>query len=130
MYPRKDGKKAAMKAWLSSYPTRPPLEDLLASLRAQIVARGWPTQYTPHAATWLNGERWNDPAAVPNGNGNGNGHHRPPERPYLDPFWRAFFDDPAGEKRTARVARALASQGATLAPEQRAEVERLDRETP
>lgn len=60
-YPRKDAKKAALKAWHGSARTRPPLVELIEAVHAQTKARGWPENPTPHASTWLNGERWNDP---------------------------------------------------------------------
>lgn len=124
--------REAVRLWLEykrergqSYKSRTGLRELIGKLAA------WGPERALAAVRHSMAENYAG-CFEPKENGNGKGPYLPlvPERPYLDPFWRAFFDDPAGEKRTARVARALESQGATLAPEQRAEVERLDRETP
>ncbi len=63
-YPKKVGKKAAWKAWQR-------LEGLDAALLSAVMAglerakasEQWAKdggRYVPHAATWLNGERWED----------------------------------------------------------------------
>lgn len=69
-YPRKDCKADAAKAWRQMAGELPPLPDLLASLTAQIKAKGWDTdkQFCPLPASWLRGKRWRDEAAA-NGNG-------------------------------------------------------------
>ena len=61
-YPRKDGKANAVKAWKKATKTHDP--DSLVS-EAQRWAGLWhgegrEKQFIPHAATWLNGERWTD----------------------------------------------------------------------
>lgn len=60
-YPRKTAKAAARKAWAKAV-TKIPAIDLCAAAAAYRGAPGLPEpQFIPHAATWLNGERWNDP---------------------------------------------------------------------
>lgn len=59
-YPRKVGKKDAMKAWLVALKSAT-AEEITAGLT------GYPfpdnPKYIPHPATWLNGERWADERA-------------------------------------------------------------------
>ena len=65
LYPRKVGKGQAMKAYTAAR-KKATAEALTAAVEAQgplLMARG--SQYCPHPATWLNGERWRDePAAL------------------------------------------------------------------
>ena len=59
-YPRKEGKAKAMVAFEK---VDVPLETLLAALEAQKKSPQWTKdagQFVPHAATWLNGRRWED----------------------------------------------------------------------
>jgi hypothetical protein len=61
-YPRKEAKKAALKAWQKSK-DKPPLADLLAAIAAQRKGQAWTKdggKYIPHPATWLNDGRWDD----------------------------------------------------------------------
>lgn len=65
-YPRKVAVGAARRRW-SSMRNRPSLEVLLAAIKAQSVPGGplapkedGSKNFIPHAATWLNGERWLD----------------------------------------------------------------------
>lgn len=60
-YPRGDGRKAALKAWLKVKPSEALVVVILAALTRQLPkwAAG-DAKYIPHASTWLNGERWND----------------------------------------------------------------------
>ena len=64
-YPRKVGKGAARKAWAKM---RPPIDLVLRTVRAFSDTEQWRREngrFTPHPATWLNQERWNDtPPAV------------------------------------------------------------------
>lgn len=57
-YPRKVGKDAARKAYAAARKRGASDADLAAGLQRQR----WPSnpQYIPHAATWLNGGRWQD----------------------------------------------------------------------
>ncbi len=61
-YPRKVSKPAAQKAWRKISPNAELSEAIMAGLRAHLpdLTTREP-QYVPHPATWLNGERWNDP---------------------------------------------------------------------
>ena len=76
-YPRKVGKGQARKAYRAARKKTTPetLTSALAAQRSILLARG--ERFCPHAATWLNGERWddqqsqhlalveNDPASLP-----------------------------------------------------------------
>ena len=67
-YPRKEGKKAARKAWDKIRPGQDQLGQILNALRIQKKSDQWTRdggQYIPHPATWLNGERWKDETVVP-----------------------------------------------------------------
>ena len=59
-YPRKVGKGAARKAWGKAVAKVSP--DVLSAKLAEYVdsLAGTDPRYTPHLATWLNGERWED----------------------------------------------------------------------
>ena len=62
-YPRKDDKKNAQRAFLRLKPDEALLARLLAALEKHRRSRQWTEdggRYIPLAATWLNGERWND----------------------------------------------------------------------
>ena len=59
-YPRKEGKKKAEDAFVKC---SAPLETLLSALERQKKSSQWLKdggQFIPHAATWLNGKRWED----------------------------------------------------------------------
>lgn len=65
-YPRKVGKGQARRAWAKAIKTTDPAAVIAAAKRFADRRRGQDPQYTPHPATWLNGERWADqPAAAP-----------------------------------------------------------------
>ena len=63
-YPNHKAKANAVKAW-----ERVPVElhaEIMAAVRVQAKSSGWVKdggQFVPHAATWLNGKRWEDTAA-------------------------------------------------------------------
>jgi hypothetical protein len=60
LYPRKVAKGAAVKAWKSAT-RKADAETITAALKAQtpaLIAKG--SDFCPHAATWLNAERWTD----------------------------------------------------------------------
>lgn len=62
-YPKKAGKKAAQKAWSKVAPDEATVALILAAVASHRLSPQWTKdggQYIPHAATWLNGERWND----------------------------------------------------------------------
>lgn len=64
LYPRKAAKRAGFRAWLQAC-KRTDLKTLMASVEAfadQLRAEGRPRDKTPHPATWLNGDCWEDEA--------------------------------------------------------------------
>lgn len=62
-YPRKVGKGAAVKAWTKAVKVADP-EAIIAGLAAQLPAMAkTDPKFIPHAATWLNAERWADETA-------------------------------------------------------------------
>lgn len=65
MYPRKDGKGAAFRAWKDSQPS----EDAIAGALAwQTRGAQWTKEggrYVPHLATYLNQRRWEDEPSTP-----------------------------------------------------------------
>ena len=60
LWPRREGKVNAVKAWQKA--TKKISEsDLVEKARAYVTSPTLPAkQFVPHAATWLNGERYND----------------------------------------------------------------------
>lgn len=64
-YPRKEGKKAALKAWKKAR-DKPCLEELLRILEKSARTEQWRKEggrFIPHPATWLNQGRWADEVA-------------------------------------------------------------------
>jgi len=62
-YPRKTDKQDALKAFLKLNPDAALLAVLLAAIEKQKTSPQWTKdggQFIPHAATWLNGRRWED----------------------------------------------------------------------
>lgn len=62
-YPRKDNKKAALKAWLKLSPTPALIEVILAAVQRHAAGQQWQRnggQFIPYASSWLNGGRWED----------------------------------------------------------------------
>lgn len=67
IWPRKDAKKNAEAAWNRAV-RRCAAQVILDSARAYAEHPNRPEkQYVPHAATWLNGDRWTDPLPEPRG---------------------------------------------------------------
>lgn len=61
-YPKKAGKKAALKAFQNAR-DRPRIDDLLESIRKARASPQWAKdggQFIPHPATWLNRGQWAD----------------------------------------------------------------------
>lgn len=61
IYPKKAGKKDARKAWAKVEPDKHPM--IMQWLATHRRCADWVKddgQYIPHAATWLNAERWED----------------------------------------------------------------------
>lgn len=68
MYPRKEGKKAARKAWDKIKPDPLMEMQIRNAVRVQKASDQWIRdggQFIPHPATWLNGERWKDETILP-----------------------------------------------------------------
>lgn len=66
-YPRKQAKKKALQAWCKLTPDASVQTDIAKGLMAAIKSDQWRKdggQFIPHAATWLNGKRWQDVQAV------------------------------------------------------------------
>lgn len=62
-YPRKAAKKAALKAWTKIAPSNGLQEQILTALMLHASSEAWTRdggQFIPHAASWLNGRRWED----------------------------------------------------------------------
>ena len=62
-YPRKEGKKAALKEWFRLRPDGETFQAIMEALGKQRTCDQWIRdggQYIPHASTWLHGERWKD----------------------------------------------------------------------
>lgn len=62
-YPKKVQKKDARKAWEKINPDTELFNRILSSLDKHCVSQDWVKsngQFIPNAATWLNGERWED----------------------------------------------------------------------
>lgn len=65
IWPRHDGKKAALAAWAKAI-KRAPAGDILGAAHAYATSPWRPErQFVPHASTWLNGDRWDDPPPGP-----------------------------------------------------------------
>lgn len=63
-YPRKVSKKDARKAWDRAVRVELPAV-IIAGLKRQLqYLESRPVEFRPHAATWLNGERWEDEVPV------------------------------------------------------------------
>jgi hypothetical protein len=76
LWPRKDGKANAIKAWLIAVQKLPAV-DLVEAAREYSLRPDLPKDKTfiPHASTWLNGERWQDEVPV--------ARHHPPEDDWM-----------------------------------------------
>jgi hypothetical protein len=62
-WPRKDGKKAAQKAFIKIAPSLELLETMIDMTNKQAKSEKWRKdggKFIPMPATWLNGERWED----------------------------------------------------------------------
>ena len=60
LWPRKEGKANALKAYEKAL-KKISEPDLLGKARDYALSPTRPdVKFVPHAATWLNGERWND----------------------------------------------------------------------
>ncbi len=62
-YPKKVGKKAAWKAWQKLQWSDALGAKIMEGLAKSVESEQWVKdsgRYVPHAATWINGERWED----------------------------------------------------------------------
>lgn len=59
LYPRRVAKKDALRAWVR-LTTGQQISALVALVDWRRVWQGKDSQYLPHPATWINGERWED----------------------------------------------------------------------
>lgn len=62
-YPRKDGRKAAIRAWDKLKPDKPLCRTMYAALKRQRGSSQWAEdggRYIPLFSTWLNGRKWED----------------------------------------------------------------------
>ncbi len=69
LYPRKVAKASALKAWKKAATSEAIKDEIMARLTTQLpgwekVRAGSGIGYIPHAATWLNGRRWEDEASL------------------------------------------------------------------
>lgn len=79
-YPRKVAKGSAVKAYAKALRKAPADALQLAVEHFGRSMVGKDPDYIPHAATWLNGERWlDDYGSAHNGKFNGSGHHGEPK---------------------------------------------------
>ena len=60
VWPRKESKPAAVKAWDKAIRRKPSDEIVEAAIRYAQNPNRPDKQFIPHAATWLNGDRWDD----------------------------------------------------------------------
>ena len=62
-YPRKEAKQNALKAWIKLKPDNELRSAIAAGLLVQSNSEQWRKEggkFIPHAASWLNGKRWQD----------------------------------------------------------------------
>ncbi|MBF9244626.1 helix-turn-helix domain-containing protein [Pseudomonas syringae pv. tomato] len=77
MYPRKLGKDKASKAWQKLQMTEALYDLIVSALAKHVATPGWTKdngQFIPHAATWLNGKRWEDEVVPAGKTGSGSRH--------------------------------------------------------
>ena len=70
-YPRKVGKGAARKAWPKALKSAGDYRRIVASAVAFALDPNREAAFTPHPATWLNAERWDDETPLPAREGHG-----------------------------------------------------------
>lgn len=67
VWPRKDSRLTAERAWAKAI-TRADPQTIVDAARVYATSPHRPEkQFVPYGATWLNGDRWNDPAPEPSG---------------------------------------------------------------
>lgn len=60
VYPRKESKQAALKAWKKLSPDEDLFKKILDSIAIQKNGKQWMDGFVPHPSTWLNQRRWED----------------------------------------------------------------------
>ena len=63
-YPRKEAKMVAQKAFVKAV-QKVTLQAMIDAIRQQSKSDQWAKGFIPHAATWLNQERWTDELQPP-----------------------------------------------------------------
>jgi len=90
-YPRHVAKEAARKAFARAIKNGVDADTMIAGAQRYAVERkSEPPRYTAHAATWLNGRRWDDPSpsgAVIDQDGNVVEVERPPPQRQREQTW-------------------------------------------
>ena len=69
LYPRKEGKAIALKAWKKLKADNGLFQTIDKALQLQRASPQWVKdggKYIPHASTWLNGRRWEDELSTAN----------------------------------------------------------------
>ncbi|ANY85965.1 helix-turn-helix domain-containing protein [Pseudomonas putida] len=82
LYPKKKGRKDALKAWSKLNPDADLQAVMIVALANHCASRDWTKdggQYIPHASTWLNGERWHDVLQPATGAGHGSNFNNLPQ---------------------------------------------------
>ena len=64
-YPRKVSRKDAMRAWQKAIKVELPAVIISGLQRQLPYLYSRPVEFRPHAATWLNGWRWEDEVQAP-----------------------------------------------------------------
>ena len=70
-YPNKTAKQSALKAWSKLKLDESLYQRIMTALSKQKFWQQWQEGFIPHAATWLNGKRWEDVEPVRKNNGGG-----------------------------------------------------------
>ncbi len=70
-YPTKTNKQAAVKAWMKLKMDESLYQQIMVAVAKQKNWQQWQEGFIPHAATWLNGKRWEDVEPVRKNNGGG-----------------------------------------------------------
>ncbi|VVO24314.1 helix-turn-helix domain-containing protein [Pseudomonas fluorescens] len=63
LYPKKRGRKDAVKAWAKLKPNEELHQTMITALGSHRASEDWTKdqgRYIPNASTWINGERWTD----------------------------------------------------------------------
>lgn len=112
VYPRREARADAWKAWQQTARTRPTIDEMIDAIRKAVVANEWTVdrrRFIPLPASWLRGQRWTDefdvpesvlPALAP-------AKIRAPAEPQIDPAALAAWN----EARAAVAANAMPMRG-------------------